>query len=237
MGYLIAFDGIDASGKTTQAKILEKKLRDAGKDVLYLTFPDYESESSSLVRLYLNGELGKNPDDVNAYAASSFFAADRYVSYMTNWKSFYDKKDSIILANRYTTANAVHQLSKLPETKWDEFLDWLYDYEFKKLKIPKPDLTVLFDMHIDVSLRLIEERAKKTQSKKDIHEADPRYLKKSYEAGQYAAKYLGWKKIVCYRKNESGMLVPKSEEEISEDLFELVGRDDLGAPGDKNYKY
>ena len=222
MGYLIAFDGIDASGKTTQAKILEKKLKEMGKEILYLTFPVYESESSSLVRLYLNGNLGKNPNDVNAYAASSFFAADRYISYITGWKEFYNKDNAVILANRYTTANAVHQVSKLPENEWDGFLDWLWDYEFNKLKIPKPDLTVLFDMHIDLALRLIEDRAKETQTPKDIHENDPEHLKKSYKAGQYAAKYLGWTKVICYKKDNNGVLIPKTREEIGNDLFELV---------------
>jgi len=222
MGYLIAFDGIDASGKTTQAKILEKKLRESGKDVLYLSFPVYDSESSSLVRLYLNGDLGKNPADVNAYAASSFFAADRYISYISGWKEFYYRDNTVILANRYTTANAVHQLSKLPETEWDKFLDWLYDYEFNKLQIPKPDLTVLFDMHPDVAIKLIDERAKKTQVRKDIHEMDFEYLRKSYAAGQYAAKYLSWEKIVCYKKDEAGIFIPKTEEEISRNLYELV---------------
>ena len=226
MGYLIAFDGIDASGKTTQAKILEKKLRESNKnkEILYLTFPDYESESSSLVRLYLNGGLGENPGGINAYAASSFFAADRYVSYMTKWKSFYERENAVILTNRYTTANAVHQLSKLPENEWDAFLDWLYDYEFNKLRIPKPNLTVLLDMHPDVAIKLIEERAQKTKVKKDIHEADSRHLRKSYEAGQYAANYLGWEKIICYKKekDERGMLSPKTEEEINSELCELV---------------
>jgi len=226
MGYLIAFDGIDASGKTTQSKILEQKLRESGKDILYLTFPDYESESSSLVRLYLTGELGKNPGDVNAWAASSFFAADRYVSYITKWREFYGRENTVILANRYTTANAVHQLAKLEQTEWDKFLDWLYDYEFNKLKIPRPDLTVLFDMHPDVAVKLIEERAKKTQTKKDIHEMNAEYLRKCYDAGRYAAKYLGWEKIVCYKKDEYGVSVPKTEEEISENLFKLVGNAD-----------
>ena len=222
MGRLIAFDGIDASGKTTQAKILEQKLRAAGKNVLYLTFPVYGSESSALVRLYLNGGLGKNPAGVNAYAASSFYAADRYISYITGWKAFHDKKDGVIVTNRYTTANAVHQLSKLPENEWDAFLDWLWDYEFDKLRIPKPDLTVFFDMHPDVALKLMEERAKKTQAQKDIHEADPGYLKKCYEAGKYAAGYLGWETIICHKTGANGVLVPKNEEEVSNILLELV---------------
>lgn len=222
MGYLIAFDGIDASGKTTQAKILHDKLKNDRRDVLYLTFPDYDNESSSLVRLYLNGDLGKNPSAVNAYAASSFFAADRYISYINNWKEFYERENSIILANRYTTANAIHQLAKLRETEWDKFLDWLWDYEYNKIKIPKPDLTVLFDMHPDVAVKLIDERAKKTQVKKDIHEMDLDYLRRSYAAGQYAAEYLGWEKIICYKKDNRGILIPKSEEEISLNLLKLV---------------
>ncbi|MCL1793011.1 MAG: deoxynucleoside kinase [Oscillospiraceae bacterium] len=222
MGNLIAFDGIDASGKTTQAKILEKRLRESGREILYLSFPAYESESSSLVKLYLNGALGARPDEVNAYAASSFFAADRYISFSTGWKEFYGRPGSLIIANRYTTANAVHQLSKLPKNEWDGFLDWLYDFEFEKLKLPKPDLTVFFDMHFDVALKLVEERAKKTSAKKDIHEMDQQYLKRCCEAGKYAAEYLGWESIVCYRESESGVLSPKSESEISEDLFELT---------------
>jgi len=222
MGYLVAFDGIDASGKTTQAKILEKKLRESGRDILYLTFPDYGSESSALVKLYLNGALGTNPADVNAYAASSFYAADRYITYITKWKVFYERENSVILTNRYTTANAIHQLSKLPETEWDIFLDWLYDYEFNKLQIPKPDLTIFFDMHPEVALRLIEERAKKTHAQKDIHEADREYIKKCYEAGGYAAKYLGWVKIICYKPDENGVLIPKTEKEVSEELSKLV---------------
>ena len=215
---LIAFDGIDGSGKTTQAKILERKLRESGRETLQLSFPVYGSESSSLVRLYLGGSLGEKPGDVNAYAASSFFAADRYISYLTGWKEFYNRPGSVIIANRYTTANAVHQLSKLPKTDWDSFLDWLYDYEFEKLKLPKPDLTLFFDMHPDVALALIEERAKKAQTKKDIHEMDQQYLRTCHEAGKYAAKYLGWEIVACCRENEAGVLEPKSEREIGESL-------------------
>jgi dTMP kinase len=204
--------------------MLEKKLKESGsgKEILYITFPDYESESSALVRLYLNGDLGKTPGDVNAYAASAFFAADRYISYITKWKEFYDRENSIIFATRYTTANAVHQLAKLEPTEWDKFLDWLYDYEFGKLKIPKPDLTVLFDMHPDVAFKLIEKRARETQARKDIHEMDLEYLRKCYEAGKYAAKYFGWERVICYEKDNNGMLIPKREEEISENLFKLL---------------
>ena len=227
MGYIIAFDGIDASGKTTQIKMLYDRLKDLGYDVLYLTFPDYDSESSALVRLYLNGGFGKKPEDVNPYAASSFYAVDRYASYMnmdgkTGWKEFYERANSIILANRYTTANAIHQMPKLNKDKWDKFLDWLWDFEYEKLKIPKPDLIVMFDMHIDVALKLLEERTDVNNTKKDIHEADPHYLKNSYEAGKYAADYLQWENLICYFQDEDNNLIPKSREEINRDLFDLI---------------
>ena len=222
MGKLIAIDGIDGSGKTTQAKILEETLRASGRETMYLSFPAYESESSALVRLYLGGGLGTRPDDVNAYAASSFFAADRYISYVTGWKDFYSDPRSAIIANRYTAANAIHQLSKLPRDEWDRFLDWLCDYEFGKLEIPKPDMTIFFDMHIELALKLIEERAKKTKAEKDIHEMDQLYLRRCCEAGRYAAKYLGWEVVECHQRGEAGGLEPKSEKEMSESLLELV---------------
>ena len=222
MGRLVTFDGIDASGKTTQAKILEKNLCAEGKKTLYLSFPVYESEGSAPVRLYLGGGLGKEPEQTNAYAASSFFAVDRYISYVTDWRAFLEEPGSIVITNRYTTANAIHQLSKLPRDEWDEFLDWLCDYEFEKLQIPKPDLTVFFDMDPGVALSLLEERAKKTGEKKDIHESSPEFLKKSYEAGTYAASRLGWERLACCHRDSSGALVAKSEREVSAELFDLV---------------
>jgi len=222
MGYLIAFDGIDASGKTTQTKMLFDRLKESGYDVLYLKFPDYNSESSAPVRLYLNGELGQNPGDVNAYAASSFFAVDRYISYINNWKSFYDKENAVILTDRYTTANAFHQLPKLERAEWDKFLDWLWDFEFNKLKIPEPDLIVRFDMHIAVALKLIDERADITRNKKDIHESDANYLRKSYEAGKYAADYLRWENLICYDYDGNNKLIPRKIDKINDELFDMV---------------
>ena len=226
MGYLIAIDGIDASGKTTQSPILCERLREIYKgkcEVLYITFPDYTSESSSLVKMYLNGKFGKNVDDVNPYAASSFYAVDRFSSYMTNWKKFYEKENSVIVANRYTTANAIHQLPKLDKSEWNNFLDWLWDYEFNKLRIPKPDLIIFLDMHIDVAIRLIEERARINGVEKDIHEANAEYLKQCYEAAKYASEHLGWKNLICYEKDESNnALVPVTREKTSENLFNCV---------------
>ena len=116
MSKLIAIDGVDASGKQTHTELLCKKLEESGFEVLRLSFPDYESPSSTLVKMYLSGDFGTNPEDVNAYAASSFFAADRFASFRMKWKKDYEKKNTVIVADRYTSANMIHQASKLDST-------------------------------------------------------------------------------------------------------------------------
>ena len=157
MGKLIVIEGLDGSGKSTQIAKIKDWLSSVGADFKQIKLPDYDDPSSTLVRMYLAGQFGSKPDDVNAYAASCFYAADRYASFKQHWKDDYDG-GSIILADRYTTSNAVHQCSKLPETEWDSYLDWLYDFEFDKLCIPKPDLTVFLDMDIAVSQKLLSHR-------------------------------------------------------------------------------
>ena len=142
MGKLIVIEGLDGSGKGTQAALLADYLRNKGCRVREISFPDYDSEGSVLVRMYLDGKLGSDPDATNAYAASMFYAADRYVTYRTDWEKDYADPDTIVIANRYTTANAYHQLSKLPEEQWDGFLTWLWDFEFVRLGLPKPDAVV-----------------------------------------------------------------------------------------------
>ena len=134
-GKLIVLEGLDGSGKATQAKLLAKHLAAQGVPVQKITFPDYASDSSALVKMYLAGQFGQHPDDVNAYAASSFYAVDRYASYKTSWGSFYEQ-GGVIIADRYTTSNAVHQCSKLPQEQWEEYLHWLFDYEFRLLGLP-----------------------------------------------------------------------------------------------------
>ena len=146
MSTFIAIDGLDGSGKETQSKMLVSALEKKGYPVRYLSFPMYESESSALVRMYLNGKLGDKPSDTNAYAASTFFACVRYASYKSDWKLDCDSPDKIIVANRYTSANAVHQLSKMPKAEWNSFLSWLWDYEYEKLGVPAPDLVLYLEM-------------------------------------------------------------------------------------------
>ena len=137
-GRLLVIEGLDGSGKATQAKLLAAHLAESGRRVMEITFPDYESDSSALVKMYLSGQFGEKPDDVNPYAASSFYAVDRYASYKTKWGSFYEA-GGIVIADRYTTSNAVHQCSKLPQEQWNDFLRWAFDYEYRLLGLPAPD--------------------------------------------------------------------------------------------------
>lgn len=217
MPKLIAIEGLDGSGKGTQSLILADKLTEMGYRVCTMSFPDYESEGSAPVRMYLGGELGSSPDDVNAYAASALFCADRLVSWKSKWeKEFTDK--TVMIANRYTTANAYHQLSKLPREHWDAFLDWLYDFEFARVGLPKPDLVICLLNPPEAAISLIEKRCRETGVKKDIHEADAEYLRRCYEAAEYAAKKLGWTAISCV--DGSGEIV--SREAMHEKIMDAV---------------
>ncbi len=198
MAKFIAIDGLDGSGKATQSALLSSALEKEGYRVRHLTFPVYDSVSSTFVKMYLSGEFGKNADDTGAFAASSFFSMDRYVSYKTDWYSDYLRDDTIIIADRYTSANAVHQLSKLDRSKWDEYLSWLTDYEYNKLSLPSPDLVIYLEVKPEISLSLIDNRSNQTGRQKDIHELDPDFLTRCYEAALYASKALGWSKICCY---------------------------------------
>ena len=131
-GRLIVLEGLDGSGKATQAGLLYEALCGRGEQAMKITFPNYESDSSALVKMYLGGAFGQDVNDVNAYAASSFYSVDRYASYKTLWGCFYHDGGTVI-ADRYTTSNAVHQCSKLPREEWDAYLAWLFDFEYRKL--------------------------------------------------------------------------------------------------------
>jgi dTMP kinase len=220
MGRLIVIEGLDGSGKSTQAQLLTDRLRAAGKRVRLLSFPRYESESSALVRLYLNGGLGSSPDSANAYAASLFFAADRYVTYVTDWKKDHLDPETVLIANRYTTANACHQLPKLPREEWDGFLSWLSDLEFCRLGLPRPDAVVALSMEPEISHRLIVARSEKTGAAQDIHEADAAYLRRCYDAMHYAADALGWITLDC-TDGKDPYLIPEVERRVFEALEPL----------------
>ena len=219
MGQLIIFEGLDGSGKGTQTKLTAQRLQQQGYDLRQITFPDYDSESSALVRMYLSGAFGDKPDDVNAYAASSFYAVDRYASYKKDWGSFYEN-GGIVIADRYTTSNAVHQASKLPEAEWEGFFRWLFDFECGKLGLPLPDLVVYLDMPTEQAVRLLRSREASTHTKGDIHEVDTGYLALCRKTALRAADCLGWVKIPCV--DGAGAL--RSTEDIHRDIWAVAAR-------------
>lgn len=200
-GKLIVIEGVDGSGKATQTQRLYEDLLLRGKSVRKVSFPDYDSESSALVRMYLAGQFGTRPGDVNAYAASSFYAVDRYASYKRNWENFY-ATGGIVLADRYTTSNAVHQCSKLPEEQWDTFLHWLFHYEYDLLGIPAPDQVLFLQAPASVTEKLLLQRYKGDESREDIHESDRDYMARSRQAALYCSQRLGWTEIHCARDGQ-----------------------------------
>lgn len=216
MGRLIVIEGLDGSGKSTQLEVLEQNLINLGVDVKTVSFPDYESNSSALVKMYLSGEFGSAPGDVNPFAASLFYAVDRYASYKTNWGTHYEN-GGIILSGRYTTSNGVHQTSKLPREEWESFTEWLYFTEYQKVAIPKPDLVIFLDMPTDVSQRLLSGRYGGDEQKKDIHERDVEYLAKCREAALFNAEKFGWKTVNCARDGEA-----RTIDDIAQEVLSLV---------------
>ena len=217
-GKLITIEAGDGSGKATQTRALMEHLVKDGYRVVKVEYPDYKSDSSALVKMYLGGEFGEHAEDVDAYGASTFFAVDRYASFHLNWKQAYEE-GAIILADRYTTSNMVHQAVKLTDPiEREEFLTWLWDFEFGKLKLPVPDVVVYLDMDPEVSDRLINERAAhNADRKKDIHEKDTNYLHRCHDAYNWVADKYGWKKVVCSVNGK-----PRPIEKIHEDVYRAV---------------
>jgi len=209
---LIVIEGLDGSGKGTQTKLLYEKLSEKYK-VSHISFPDYNCDSSALVKMYLSGQFGKNPEDVNAYAASSFYAVDRFASYKKFWKDDYES-GTLILADRYATSNMIYQTVKLPEDEREEFIRWVEEFEYNKLMLPKPDLVIYLDMLPEISQKLLSNRYGGDNSKKDIHESDVAFLKNCRESALYAASLCSWKIIKCYEGEN-----PLSIEEIHEKVI------------------
>lgn len=216
MGRLVVLDGLDGSGKSTQLARLQEYFTQNNIDYRQISFPDYEQPSSALVNMYLRGEFGDAADAVNAYAASSFYAVDRYASYKKFWEEDY-QAGRLILAARYTTSNAIHQMGKLPPEEWDAYLAWLQDYEYGLLGLPRPNRVIFLDMPLDISQRLLSNRYAGDEAKKDIHERDICYLQTCRESALYAADKMGWSLVSC---GENGQPLPIDT--ISERLITLV---------------
>lgn len=215
---LIVLEGLDGSGKSTQFERLSDHLISEGIDLKPISFPDYDNPSSSLVKMYLGGEIGKTPEDVNAYAASSFYAVDRYASYKQFWENDY-KKGSLILAARYVTSNCIYQMTKLPESEWEIYLNWLDDYEYVKLELPRPELVIFLDMPVEISQKLMSGRYNGDESKKDIHESDVSYLHSCRKAALFTAERQNWKIIKCSDGNQ-----PYSKDKIFGEILGLIDK-------------
>ena len=216
MGKLIVIEGTDGSGKSTQFKLLTERVAREGKKFQRLVFPQYQEESSALIRMYLGGEFGTKPSDVNAYAASAFYAVDRYASYKKVWGQWYEN-GGLVLSDRYATSNAVHQASKEPEERQGEFLQWLYDFEYNKLGLPCPDLVLYLDVPTDYTQKLLRRREQDTNTQADIHEKDGQYLATCRRTGKKAAEFYGWKQIECVRDGQM-----RTMEDIHEEIYNAV---------------
>lgn len=229
-GKIIVIEGTDGSGKQTQAKLLKESLEKEGYKVFSISFPNYESESSALVKMYLSGSIAKTANEVSAEAASIFYASDRYITYKKEMEEVYKRQDTVIVLDRYVGSNAIHQGAKKlkelegkedkeKEEKLEQFINWLSDLEFVSLNIPRPDITIFLDVPIDYTIKLREKRLNKFTGgeKQDIHEADTDYLKLAYKSGMMAAKILDWKVIPCIENDQM-----RSIEAIHNDIIKII---------------
>lgn len=219
MSKIIVVEGVDSSGKATQTQLLYERLSKNGNNVNKVSFPNYDSPSSAIVKMYLNGDFGEDASAVSPYAASSFFAIDRFASVNGQWRDVFSG-DGIVIADRYVTSNMVHQASKISDLKEKEkFLDWLYDFEYGKLSLPKPNLVIFLDMPVECAKELMRHRKNKIDQSdvKDIHERDGEYLANSYNNAVGVAEKFGWHSIRCA---ENGKV--RSVEDISEEIYDAV---------------
>ena len=216
MGKIIVIEGTDGSGKSTQFRLLTQRLQQEGTEFKTLVFPQYSEPSSALIRMYLGGEFGTDPSDVNAYAASAFYAVDRYASYKKDWGQWY-QQGGLIVSDRYTTSNAVHQTSKEPAEKQGEFLKWLYEFEYDRLGLPSPDLVIYLDVPTAFTEQLMRHREQETNTKADIHEQNTQYLATCRETGRTAANFYGWSVIQCVQDGNM-----RSIEDIHQEIYGLV---------------
>ena len=216
MGDLIVFEGIDGSGKSTQFRMMCDRLKTEGRDFRHISFPRYDNPSSTLAKMYLGGEFGKDPDAVNAYAATSFYAVDRFASYIQDWKEFY-QSGGLVLLDRYTTSNALHQGAKMSDEKREDFFKWLYDYEFNYIGLPYPTRVLFMDIEAEYAAERLISRQNATGTSGDIHEQDIKHLSNCVHSGRQAAVLYNWDVVQCM---QNGNL--RSESEIHEELYNLL---------------
>ena len=214
---IIIESGSDASGKATQSQRLYERLIQEGKKCLKITFPDYDSDSSALVKMYLNGDFGKNPSAVNPYISSTFYAADRYASYKTKWGEFYNN-GGIIISDRYTTSNLIYQSALIDDIEEKKkFIDYISDLEYNKLGIRKPDKVIFLTAPFDIVTNLRKQRPDNEGIINDVYERDLEFMKKIYDNALFVADYLSWKKVEC---SDNGKM--KDINNIHEKIYNLV---------------
>jgi len=216
LGKLIVFEGIDGSGKSTQFDMLCARLDSEKFGFMRVRFPRYDKPSSALLSMYLNGEFGDEPDAVNAYAASSFYAVDRFASYKQDWGMYY-RNGGLVLTDRYTTSNAVHQGAKLPPEQREAFFKWLFEYELDLIGLPKPDHVVFLDIEAEHAARRLGCRQAETETKGDIHEKDFAYLVSCVQCARHAASLYNWRTVCCFRDG-----IERSENDLHEEVYEIV---------------
>ena len=223
MGTLIILEGGDGSGKATQTKCLVERLQVEGHRVRSVSFPNYDSDASMPIKMYLSGQFGTEVDSVNPYVASSMYAIDRFASFRMDWQSFYND-GGIIIADRYTTSNMVHQMVKYTDAdKRVHFLEWLEDFEFVKFGLPRPDAVCLLDVPLDVTESLMSERTGKTGGETgDIHEGNRVYLQAVHNAYDELVERYQWHRISCAQQDESGTFTMRSIESIHNDIYDVV---------------
>ena len=194
---LIVIEGLDGGGKSTQLELIKKVY----PDFRYITFPNYNSPSGEIVTNYLKGVYNEENSLVSAYTASCFYAVDRYTSYKTDWEKDI-KSGKTVISARYVSSNAMYQMTKLPEEKWEDYLDWLYDMEYNKFGMPKPLGTIFLDMPTEVSRKLLLKRYNGDETKLDLHESNLNFMNDCRKAAEYVAKKEGWTIISCSENGE-----------------------------------
>lgn len=208
----IVIEGLDGCGKSTQLDLLKNNLKNAD----FITFPYYETNSGKIIKAYLDGEYGEDLNETGAYSASVMYALDRYTSFKTHWQSLYENQN-ILISARYTSSNAIYQMNKLSKDKWCEYLNWLYDLEYNKLGLPKPDLTIFLDMPIEISQKMLSERYNGDETQKDIHEKNVNFLNDCRLAAYYVANRENWIIIHCAKDNK-----PRTIMDIQNEIIKII---------------
>lgn len=230
-GKIIVIEGTDGSGKQTQTKMLKERLEKEGHEVYTTSFPNYESNSSAAVKMYLNSEIAQNADEISSKAAASFYGIDRYITFKKEFEKIYKEKKKIIIFDRYVASNIIHQGAKYIKNRAQDekalacFIDWVYNFEHNDLGIPKADITIYLNVPVEMTTKLREKRLNKItgKQKQDIHETDKSHLVNASKTGLMAAKMLGWNIINCIKDDNI-----RTIKDIHDEIYRTISNLSLG---------